>query len=73
MLSEREKKNTILIKKKTTTMSNLNESSIKQFALELIQFLGWESIFGPDIAPNSKKYNLRISRITSLKMIYCVI
>jgi len=52
---------------------NLNEYSIKQFALELIQFLGWESVFGPDIAPNSKKYNLRISRITLLKMIYCVI
>ena len=48
-------------------MSNLNESSIKQFALELIQFLGWESVFEPDIAPNSKKYNLRISRITSFE------
>jgi hypothetical protein len=46
---------------------NLNEYSIKQFALELIQFLGWESVFGPDIAPNSKKYNLRISRITSFE------
>jgi hypothetical protein len=46
---------------------NLNEYSIKQFALELIQFLGWESIFGPDIAPNSKKYNLGISRITSFE------
>jgi len=48
-------------------VSNLNESSIKQFALELIQFLGWESVFGPDIAPNSKKYNLRISRVTSFE------
>jgi len=54
-------------------MSNLNESSIKQFALELLQFLGWEFMFRPDIAPNSKKFNLRISRIKSLKMIYCVI
>jgi len=36
--------------------ANLNESSLEQFALELLQSLGWENVFGPDIAPDTEKY-----------------
>jgi len=36
---------------------NLNESSIEQFALDLFQSLGWEYVFGPDIAPDAEKIN----------------
>jgi type I restriction enzyme R subunit len=34
-------------------MPNLHESDIEQFAIELLQSLGWEYVFGPDIAPDS--------------------
>jgi type I restriction enzyme R subunit len=36
---------------------NLNESSIEQLAIELLQSLGWEYVFGPDIAPDAEKIN----------------
>ena len=38
-------------------MPNLNESSIEQLAIKLLQSLGWEYVFGPDIAPDAEKIN----------------
>ncbi|MDI6701118.1 MAG: type I restriction endonuclease subunit R [bacterium] len=35
-------------------MPNLNESSIEQFAIELFKSLGWEYVFGPDVAPDAQ-------------------
>jgi type I restriction enzyme R subunit len=44
-----------LVKGKTAmTQHNLNESSIEQFAIELLKSLGWEYVFAPDIAPDGK-------------------
>ncbi len=36
-------------------MPNLNENSVEQFAINLLQSLGWGYVFGPDIAPDGKK------------------
>jgi type I restriction enzyme R subunit len=33
-------------------MSPLHESDIEQFAIELLQSLGWDYVYGPDIAPD---------------------
>lgn len=33
--------------------SKISENEIEQFAIELLQSLGWEYVFGPDIAPDS--------------------
>jgi len=46
---------------------NLNESSIEQFALELLQSLGWEYVFGPDIAPDAEKINFGVARRKSFE------
>jgi len=35
-------------------MPNLSESSIETFAIDLLQSLGWNYIFGPDIAPDAE-------------------
>ncbi len=35
-------------------MSNLNESSIETFAIELFESLGWQYAFGYDIAPDAE-------------------
>ena len=47
--------------------ANLNESSIEQFALELLKSLGWENVFGPEIAPDTKKSNVGIARRKSFE------
>ena len=48
-------------------MTNLNESYIEQIAINILQSLGCEYVFGPDIAPDSKNNNLRIPRIKSFE------
>ena len=48
-------------------MPNLNESSIEQFALELLQSLGWKYVSGPDIAPDTEKINFGVARRKSLE------
>lgn len=48
-------------------MPNLNESSIEQFAMDLFQSLGWEYVFGPDIAPDTEKSNVGIARRKSFE------
>jgi len=47
--------------------ANLNESSIEQFALDLFQTLGWEYVFGPDIAPDAENRNAGITRRKSFE------
>ncbi len=47
--------------------NTLNESSLEQFALELLQSLGWEYVFGPDIAPDTEKSNVGIARRKSFE------
>jgi len=47
--------------------ANLNESSIEQFALDLFQSLGWEYIFGPDIAPDVEKINFGVAKRKSFE------
>ena len=46
---------------------NLNESSIEQLALNLFQSLGWEYIFGPDIAPDAEKINFGVAKRKSFE------
>ena len=46
---------------------NLNESSIEQLTIELLQSLGWENVFGPDIAPDTEKSNVGIARRKSFE------
>jgi type I restriction enzyme R subunit len=46
---------------------NLNESSIEQLAMELLQSLGWEYVFGPDIAPDAEKINFGVARRKSFE------
>lgn len=47
--------------------ANLNESSIEHYALDLFQSLGWEYVFGPDIAPDVEKSNVRIAKRKSFE------
>ena len=46
---------------------NLNESSIEQLALNLFQSLGWEYVFGPDIAPDAEKINSGVTKRKSFE------
>ena len=46
---------------------NLNESSIEQYAMELFQSLGWEYVFGPEIAPDAEKINFGVARRKSFE------
>jgi len=46
---------------------NLNESSIEQLAIELLQSLGWEYVFGPDIAPDAEKINFGVAKRKSFE------
>jgi len=48
-------------------MPNLNESSLEQFAIELLQSLGWEYVFGPDIAPDTENINSSIAKRKSFE------
>jgi len=48
-------------------MPNLNESSIEQFALELLQSLGWKYVSGPEIAPDAEKINFGVARRKSFE------
>ncbi len=36
-------------------MPNLTENPIEQFTIKLLQRLGYQYIYGPDIAPDSEK------------------
>lgn len=36
-------------------MANLTEDAIEQMALEELQSLGWQTAFGPDIAPDGSR------------------
>jgi len=47
--------------------ANLNESSIEQLALNLFQSLGWEYVFGPDIAPDAEKINFGVAKRKSFE------
>ncbi len=38
-------------------MSQIHESDIEHFTISLLQSLGWDYIFGPDIAPDSENYH----------------
>ena len=51
-------------------MLTLNESSIEQFAIELLQSLGWDYVFGPNIAPDSENPPLQIANL--LRMFCCL-
>ncbi len=42
-------------------MSKLIENDIEQFTIELLQSLGWDYIFGPDIAPDSENRHSQIA------------
>jgi len=48
-------------------MPNLNESSLEQFALDLFQSLGWEYVFGPEIAPDAGKNNFGVAKRKSFE------
>jgi len=47
--------------------ANLNESSIEQLTIELLQSLGWEYVFGPDIAPDAEKINFGVAKRKSFE------
>lgn len=47
-------------------MTNLNENSVEQFAINLLKSLGWEYAFGPDIAPNGEHPERRFFEETIL-------
>ncbi len=38
-------------------MSRITENQIEQFAIEILQFFGWDYVFGPDIAPGAENRN----------------
>ena len=44
--------------------NKINESQIEQFAIELLQSLGWDYVFGPDTAPDSEN---NLSKIANRK------
>ena len=48
-------------------MPTLNESQIEQFAIELLRSLGWNYVFGPDIAPDSENPPLQIANRKSFE------
>ena len=48
-------------------MPTLNESSIEQLAIELLQSLGWSYVFGPDIAPDAENRNSLIANRKSFE------
>ncbi len=35
-------------------MKRITENSIEEFAIELLEKLGYESVYGPDIAPDGE-------------------
>jgi len=45
----------------------INESSIETFALELLESLGWEYVFGPDIAPDAGNHNYAVANRKSFE------
>jgi len=47
--------------------TNFNESSIETFALELLQSLGWNYTFGPDIAPDAENINFGVAKRKSFE------
>jgi len=55
-----------------TMNANLNESSLEQLALEILQFLGWENVFGPDIAPDAEKINFGVAKRKSFEDVLLV-
>ena len=55
-----EKQNELLQSTRSFPMPNLTESQIEQFAIDLLKSLGWNYVFGPDIAPDSENRHLQI-------------
>jgi len=45
--------------------SKISENEIEQFAIELFKSLGWEYVFGPDIAPDSGNNHSKIKNRNS--------
>lgn len=50
-------------------MSQITEFHIEQFAINILQSLGWDYVFGPDISPDSENIE---SRITSYKFSFYI-
>jgi len=48
-------------------MSQIHESDIEHFTISLLQSLGWDYIFGPDIAPDSENCHSLISNRKSFE------
>ncbi len=43
-------------------MTNLNENSVEQFTINLLKSLGWDYVFGPDIAPDTEITGIQINK-----------
>lgn len=48
-------------------MSNLTEQFVEQFVIELLQYLGWNYVFGLDIAPDSENNRSKIANRKSFE------